>query len=144
MSTSPKKPRRKVSAVNKHPPPAQKGFLQPSYLHPFACFACRRSFKRTSHTATVLPCPRCGGPAIGLTRKFKPPEHTDKKQWAKIEALVRHGFVFWSLSEPFPSTLQEVDAFAARHGDWLRQQRALHPKEFAEIDAALAARPTCR
>ncbi|RYF94012.1 MAG: hypothetical protein EON95_06880 [Caulobacteraceae bacterium] len=107
-----------------------------SYLHPYACFRCRRSFKRASTTAAVLTCPRCAGPAIGLTRKFKPPPHDDLKQWAKVEALVRHGFLFWSLDEPYPETLAEVPAFAARHADHLGRMRKAMPQAFVAIEAA--------
>ncbi len=120
-------------------PPAQKGgFASPRYYHPYACFGCRRSFKRASRIAAVLACPHCGGPAIGLTRKFKPPPQADVAQWKKVEALVRRGFLFWSLGEPYPETLKEVDAFAARHATFVQGERKKHPAAFAEIDAALA------
>ncbi len=120
------------------PPPAQKGGSAASaYLHPYACFACRKSFKRASRTAPVLPCPACGAPSIGLTRKFRPPKRSDVKQWRKVEALVRHGFLFWSLSEPYPETLQEVPAFAQRHAAFARRERARDPEAWRQIDAAL-------
>jgi len=86
----------------------------------------------------VLPCPNCGGPSIGLTRKFKPPKSTDLKQWQKVEALVRRGFLFWSLPEVYPATLDEVDAIACRNAEHVSEQRALNPAAFAEIDAALS------
>src|SRR5215216_939868 len=122
-------------------PPAQK-FAEPSsaYLHPYACFKCRKSFKRATRPDPVLPCPDCGGPSIGLTRKFKPPKHSDIRQWEKVEALVRHGFLFWSLGEPYPSDLREVEAFAKRHAQFLQRERGRHPAAYAEIDAALAIR----
>lgn len=121
-------------------PPAQKGgAVQSAYLHPFACFRCRKSFKRASKSEAVLPCPECSGPSIGLTRKFKPPKHSDEKQWAKVEALVRHGFLFWSLGEPYPETVQEVPAFAQRHSEFLVRERARHPEAYQQIDAALSA-----
>ena len=124
------------------PPPAQKGCVtQSAYLHPYACFGCRKSFKRTSRTDAVLPCPECGGPSIGLTRKFKPPKHSDRKQWDKIEALVRHGFLFWSVGEPYPETLKEVDDFAARHADFIHRERLAHPDAYRQIEEALARSP---
>ncbi|WP_150852028.1 hypothetical protein [Sinorhizobium arboris] len=122
--------------------PAQKGGVPGlAYLHPYACFQCRKSFKRASKSAPVLPCPHCGGPSIGLTRKFKPPKQSDSKQWAKVEALVRHGFLFWSLGERYPDTLQEVDAFARKHAQFLRDERERALEAYAQIDAALAAVP---
>lgn len=121
-------------------PPAQKSVqTQSAYLHPYACFSCRVSFKRSSKTAAVLPCPSCGGPSIGLARKFSPPKRSDVGQWAKVEALVGYGFLFWSLGEPYPETLKDVAAFADRHADFLRRERECAPEAFAEIDAALKA-----
>ncbi|MES2713727.1 MAG: hypothetical protein V4653_19285 [Pseudomonadota bacterium] len=120
-------------------PPAQKGGPAPSrYLHPYACFRCRKSFKRASRTDAVLPCPECGGPSIGLTRKFKPPKQSDVKQWTKVEALVRHCFLFWSLSEPYPETLQEVPAFVQRQAPFIARERARRPDAYRQIEAALA------
>lgn len=86
----------------------------------------------------MLPCPNCGGPSIGLTRKFKPPKATDLKQWLKVEALVRRGFLFWSLPESYPDTLDEVDAFARRNSAHVAEQRALNSEAFEEIDAAFS------
>ena len=127
------------------PPPAQKGGDAASaYLHPYACFSCRRSFKRASRTEAVLPCPHCGGPSIGLTRKFKPPRQSDIRQWQKVEALVRRGFLFWSVGEPYPDTLAEVDAFAARHAAFLAQERARNPQVFDQIAAAMVRAPDGR
>lgn len=121
-------------------PPAQTGeAFQSAYLHPYACFRCRKAFKRGSRTEAVLPCPDCGGPSIGLTRRFKPPKRSDKKQWAKVEALVRYGFLFWSLGEPYPDTLQEVEAFAMRHAAFIRRQRLRRPEAYHQIDEALAS-----
>ncbi|QNQ11028.1 hypothetical protein [Sphingomonas alpina] len=120
-------------------PPAQKGGASSSaYLHPYACFRCRKSFKRASRANAVLTCPDCGGPSIGLTRKFKPPKRTDIKQWEKVEALVRHGFLFWSLGEPYPETLDQVTAFAQRHAGFIGRERAKRPDAYAQIEAALS------
>lgn len=87
----------------------------------------------------MLKCPACGGPSIGLTRKFRAPKRSDVKQWDKVEALMRRGFLFWSLGEPYPDTLAEVDAFASRHAAHLASERARHPEAFAQIEAALAS-----
>jgi hypothetical protein len=86
----------------------------------------------------VLPCPECGGPSIGLNRKFKPPNQFNENQWKKVEALVRHGFLFWSVEEPYPDTLQEVEAFASRHADEVDRARARSPESYRRIEEALA------
>ncbi len=119
--------------------PAQKsGEVDSAYLHPYACFHCRKSFKRANRFEAVLPCPECGGPSIGLTRKFKPPKRADTDQWKKVEALVRAGFLFWSVDEPYPDALQEVAAFAERHADFIARERARAPEAYVQIEAALS------
>src|SRR3569832_544749 len=58
---------------------------------PYACFACRRSFKRVVPASffdqsPVLTCPGCGGRAVGLSPKFKPPRRDDLEQRRKVRA----------------------------------------------------------
>ena len=93
------------------------------YMHPFACFRCRRSFKRGyERDIGERPCPHCGGIAIRLNRKFKAPPSEDREQWAKVEYLVTHGFRFQSLHEAdgtavvYPNTLREAEEFVRRRG----------------------------
>jgi hypothetical protein len=52
--------------------------------------------------------------------------------------LVRRGFLFWSVGEPYPDTLREVEAFAQRHAGFLAQERARNPEAHRQIEAALA------
>ena len=91
----------------------------PPYLYPFACFACRRSFKRPGDRDEA-PCPVCGNRAIRLNRKFKPPRQGDVKQWAKVEALVGLGFRFDTIRDGeggtvrYPSTERGIPAFVKR------------------------------
>jgi hypothetical protein len=111
----------------------------PLYLRPYACFACRRSYRRPARgNPPVLPCPHCGSPSIGLSRTFKAPKRSDPKQWAKVESLVRHGFLFWKLGEPYPATLREVAAFAQRHATFIRDARRRFPEAYEGIEDALA------
>jgi DNA-directed RNA polymerase subunit RPC12/RpoP len=112
----------------------------PQYLHPYACFQCRKSFRRASRPEAVLSCPHCGGPSIGLNRKFKAPKRSDVKQWHKVESLVRCGFLFESVGEPYPAEIGEVDAFAQKHAAYLQLQRRRHAEIYAVIEAALNER----
>jgi len=75
---------------------------------------------------------------VGLTRKFKPPKTSDEKQWRKVEALVREGFLFWSVGEPYPDTLKDVPAFVSRHANFIAEERARQPEAYRQIDAALS------
>ena len=92
------------------------------YLFPFACFACRHSFRRPfAPGVDERPCPHCGGRAIRLARKFKAPPTNDKQQWEKVRFLVAHGFRFWSvydrdgLSVAYPKTLKEAEEFVRKY-----------------------------
>jgi hypothetical protein len=86
-----------------------------SYLAPFVCVACRRSFKRPrTKGVTHRPCPVCGNPAVRLSRKFKPPRATDDEQWEKVRLLIAHGFFFESIHDDdralvhYPESLSEA------------------------------------
>lgn len=119
-------------------PASESARAQSNYLHPYACFKCRKVFKRGSRDAAVLPCPGCGGPSIGLTRKFKPPKQADERQWKKVETLLRHGFLFWSVGEPYPDSLRQVAGFVERHAASVARARARRPELYRQIDAALS------
>jgi hypothetical protein len=84
---------------------------------PYACVSCRRSFKRRRSwpLPDKLACSHCGEEALRVSQKFKPPARDDVRQWNKVSALLRAGFRFESVGEPYPKTLSEVSAFAARH-----------------------------
>ncbi len=55
-----------------------------------------------------------------------------------MEALVRHGFLFWSVGQPYPETLREVAAFVIRHAKFAEAERKRYAAAYAEIDVALA------
>ena len=94
------------------------------YLIPYICFECRRVFKRRpDRGAPDKVCPHCGGPAIGLSRKFRVPARADEAQWKKVEFLVRRGFRFYSVYDdhhvavPYPDTLAAARDFVRRFAD---------------------------
>jgi DNA-directed RNA polymerase subunit RPC12/RpoP len=111
---------------------------------PYACFGCRRSFKRTVSSdflerPAVLPCPHCGGAAIGLSRKFKAPKQGDVAQWKKVHALVLGGCLFYSYNDPYPETLGEVPAFLRDRREMIEKDLARFPAQYAAVlDAAQA------
>jgi len=89
----------------------------PPHLHPFACFVCRRSFRRPGVERDGAACPVCGSGAVRLSRKFKPPRRDDVAQWSKVEALVKLGFRFDTIYDAdgavirYPSTKRGIPAF---------------------------------
>ena len=84
----------------------------------YACFGCRKSFKRPqfhgSHSRFMTQeqrvaqqreaaefeatrtyrCPDCGGTAHFMGIDFKAPKKTDVKGWSAVEAFIRSGRVF--------------------------------------------------
>ena len=98
------------------------------YSFHFACFHCRRSFKRLGGRDQVKRCPGCRELAINLGRHFKPPKRSDAAQWEKVEFLVRSGFLFQHVYPPgsntepvpYPETLEEAKVFveAYHHQAW--------------------------
>jgi DNA-directed RNA polymerase subunit RPC12/RpoP len=95
-----------------------------TYLMHFACFRCRRSFKRSVQVGSkdyVRRCPHCGGRAIDLGRHFKPPKADDLGQWKKVRLLVAAGFFFQHVYDeessqvPYPDTLEEAREFVLRY-----------------------------
>ncbi len=94
----------------------------PARLYPYACFACRKSFKRklSEGSEVGMPdktCPHCGGVAIGLSRNFKAPPMNDIQQWKKVAYLVKNGFRFYHQYDesgqavPYPATMAEAPKF---------------------------------
>ena len=101
-----------------------------TYLVPYVCFACSKSFRK-SPTEATRACPQCAGPMVMLNRKFSAPKKSDAEQWAKVRQLVEHGFYFFSVYKvgengekntvPYPARLSEVPHFATE----FREQSAL-------------------
>ena len=87
-----------------------------THAYPYACFACRKSFKRPL-VALKLPgryanqsdqtehfrryrqflrtfthaCPQCAGPTHFMGRDFKAPKMIDKKGWERVERFIASG-----------------------------------------------------
>jgi DNA-directed RNA polymerase subunit RPC12/RpoP len=75
-----------------------------AHLAPFACFDCRKSFKRPQEPEVFeRRCPHCRGTAHWLHEKFKPPKSDDRAQWRKVQFLFEHGFRFQPVWESLPS-----------------------------------------
>lgn len=101
-------------------PQMRSYFAGPDYLIAHACFACRKSWKRTGDTEHG--CPECGRPLALMGRSFRVPGKREEDQWEKLRRLWEAGFRFWSYrsfpeAEPYPDNLREVDAWIARNAE---------------------------
>ena len=104
-------------------------WLHISYSLSYACFDCRKAFKRSLGNASPakypleMICPNCSGIAVCLGLHFKAPRASDKKQWKKVQFLVENGFRFQKIrldpksviSIPYPKTLEEAEEFVVRY-----------------------------
>ena len=85
----------------------------------FACFSCRKSFKRLQVSGTsnhfmtsqqqegqhreikqfeaerTYKCPDCGGETHFMGLDFKAPKKTDTKAWREAQAFIQSGKVFY-------------------------------------------------
>ncbi len=82
----------------------------------FACFACRKAFKKTSGGADhVIVCPECSKPMVFTGSAFRAPKQDNVDQWKKAELLIAAGFLFTPGSGPKPRMLKDVPAFLEAH-----------------------------
>lgn len=100
------------------------------YNMAFACFDCRKSFKRefvlTDGVPLEMKCPHCGGVAHNLGRHFKAPKKGDLKQWQKVRFLFDHGFRFQKIrvgpkdkdTVPYPDTLEQAKEFVVKYKEF--------------------------
>ena len=91
-----------------------------AYLVAYACFACRKSFKRAYAPEVAQLCPQCGAEAAFMGRGFKAPRLSERKQWEKVARLWQAGYRFHMNTRgaeiaPFPAKLSDVEAFMADH-----------------------------
>ena len=85
----------------------------------YACFACRKCFKRVLETAPIdrfmtsvqqaaaisevqarnearqHKCPDCGGATSKMGIDFKAPKKTDAKSWGEVERYIRSGNIYY-------------------------------------------------
>jgi hypothetical protein len=83
----------------------------------FACFECRKVFKRkVAFQPTVEPqiCSQCASRMWLAGTAFKAPRQDNSKQWRKAEKLIRAGVLFWPNAGYRPAVLREVEPFLKR------------------------------
>jgi len=88
----------------------------PEYLIPFACFVCRKSFKKPVPDGEYEhSCSECDSPMYEMGRNFSAPKKEDHKQWRKVQLLYAHGFRFVGSGNHngpnIPKTLADVELF---------------------------------
>ncbi len=65
-----------------------------AFLVSYACFTCRKSFKKPFVPDRRYKCPQCAQDMAHLGRSFKAPRKTEKQQWEKVRRLWSAGYRF--------------------------------------------------
>ena len=106
---------------------------------PYVCVPCRRAFKRSRPVFLWgddrRPCPRCAGPALAVSSKFKTPSAADEKQWAKVAFLLEHGFRFYSAWDPVTQTDVDYPTSLVEAREWVKQWSHLPPLHGGPVSA---------
>ena len=101
----------------------------------FACFTCRKAFKRPAAEISAnpiyeRPCPICQGSAKLFGQKFKSPPARDKDAWKVVEFLRNHGFYYATImvkanaSSPhktpvrYPANMAEAEIFVEKYKEY--------------------------
>lgn len=92
------------------------------------CVSCRVAFSEGGDYTLFnkdKPCPKCNEKMVLVGEKFKPPKHSDIKQWQIVKYLVENGFFFKSVYTkvergvweiiPYPQTLIEAEEFVMKY-----------------------------
>lgn len=74
------------------------------YKPHYACFSCRKTFKRMlmhdinrdDKRTRDAKCPDCAGTVADMGKDFKAPKRTDTKAWSHLESLYSAGITFHS------------------------------------------------
>ena len=85
-------------------------------LYQYACFSCRKVFKKSSGNESDRSlCPECSQPMAFMGTAFRAPKQSNLDQWKKAELLIAAGFRFNKDGGPKPRTLKDVPAFLEAH-----------------------------
>jgi hypothetical protein len=109
---------------------------------PFACFDCRKSFKRNvigylyfdnngkkrspdfhkkwQHESR--PCPDCQKPAYYMGIDFKPPRTSDIRGWKKVEAFILSGKHYYRGSQ-MPENIKEAACGFSQRRELFRKHK---------------------
>ena len=122
------------------------------YKQHYACFECRKAFKRKPDSDlpdhlirergedAPVPCPDCARPMNCMGFDFEAPKKSNAQQWAKVALLYRHGFAYHSCGccgpGYRPATLKEAKTFIpesvslSEAEQLLAKYEARHPSSF--------------
>lgn len=105
-----------------------------AFLVSFACFDCRKAFKKRFVPDRDYKCPQCAKPLAQMGRSFKSPRKHETKQWEKVRRLWRAGYRFHTntrrqFTPAFPEALRDVDAWIAENPKHPFRLREAWPKD---------------
>lgn len=117
-----------------------------SYKMAFACFSCRKTFKRPYVEGEwSQPCAECKEVAFNMGRHFRSPPREDKLKWQIIEYITRVGE--WGrfraanhMPIPFPRTMKGAKLFVEQ----IEKERILRKQIEREHELELERKRSAR
>lgn len=95
------------------------------YKYTFACFTCRRVFKKDEHASREgAVCPNCGEALAWMGRDFQAPRQRDIKAWAVVKELWQAGIRFNSCGCGGPGWRPRTKRDTRKYLATLRKTRA--------------------
>lgn len=97
-----------------------KDLRRSAFLVSFACFACRKCFKKPFVPDHQYKCPQCAQEMAHMGRSFKAPRRTETQQWEKVQRLWSAGYRFHTNTRrqhvpAFPNKLHDLDKWIKKY-----------------------------
>lgn len=105
-----------------------------AFLVSFACFACRKCFKKPFVPDQQYKCPQCAREMAHMGRSFKAPRRTETRQWEKVQRLWAAGYRFHTNTRrqrvpAFPNKLRDLDKWIKQNPNHPFRLREFWPKD---------------
>ncbi|MEL6812001.1 MAG: hypothetical protein AAFP76_11750 [Bacteroidota bacterium] len=117
-------------------------YAMTSYKPHFACFSCRKSFKRRllrdiegghsdSYEKVPAKCPECGELMANMGLDFKAPKKADSKAWSHLKNLYNVGIAFHSCGCSGPGYVPRDISELVKHFEQIKEGYLEHQQFWA-------------
>ena len=111
-----------------------QGSRRSAFLVSFACFACRKCFKKPFVPDQQYKCPQCAQEMAHMGRSFKAPRNTETRQWEKVKQLWSAGYRYHTNTRrqhvpAFPNKLRDLDKWIKQNPKHPFRLREFWPKD---------------
>jgi len=117
-------------------------YAMATYKPHFACFKCRKTFKRRllsdikggfnkNETDSIAKCPECGELMADMGLDFEAPKKNDIKAWGHITTLYQVGITFHSCGCTGPGYIPKDSEELIKYFDRIKQEYLKHQRFWA-------------